>query len=211
VSSFNTTLSSLLGSSSSASSSSEITSNDPDLATLANQLLIVVDRKVRRALGGLRIIVLPLEVELKTTVFGRPPGLDEKPNPAIYLNTLPVQKFAIKNLNSLMLDYGLQEVAEAKNTIVIRPNWRDNRVDTMGIILHEMAHAWAERCGFTNSEANAWLFEIQWVCTLATDVDHPLQQEMFAGLEQYFTDYGGRFDTRAKNYLKWTRKRLGLT
>jgi hypothetical protein len=79
-------------------------------------------------------------------------------------------------------------------------------------LLHESAHAWSEKCGFPNTEKNAYMFEIQWVCALAAAPMHPFAAAMRAGLAAYFELRMPQFRKEAGvvEHLQWSLQRHGF-
>lgn len=169
----------------------------PELQTIVDQLLLVVDPRVSAALANLRYVLVERCMALTNG------------NPAIYLNSLKAQERVVGWVNKAKI--GNVEAVQG-DSVAVNKSQMDNIPLLNGVLLHESAHAWAEKCGFANTERNAYLFEIQWVCALAAAPQHPLGPAMRAGLQAYFARRMDQF-RKAEGVLEaldWSLKRHGL-
>lgn len=169
----------------------------PALQTIVDQLMLVVDPKVSTALAGLRYVLVENCMALTNG------------NPAIYLNSLPAQARVVGWVNRAKI--GNVDAVQG-NSVAVNKSKMDDVPLLYGVLLHESAHAWAEKCGFANTERNAYLFEIQWVCALAAAPNHPLGGAMRAGLGAYFASRMSQFKKAegVEEALDWSLKRHGL-
>ena len=143
----------------------------PRLQGIVDNLMQVVAPKVGTALDGLSYVL----VENCMALQGG--------NPAIYLNSLKVQERVVGWVNRARI--GVVDAVQG-NSVAVNNGKMDDIPLLYGVLLHESAHAWSEKCGFPNTEKNAYVFEIQWVCALAAAPMHPFAGDMRAGLAAYF-------------------------
>lgn len=176
------------------------TGDNKEILETVQWLFQVMDPEVQVALSDLIFVTNP------PNTFGGP----VKRNPAIYINKKGAR--LVNTLNDKFKENNKNVRSVISNTIVTQ-NKNFPRGLLYGVLLHEMAHAWAERCGFLNNEENAYLFEIQWVCTLAADTKHPYSNEMRIALSEYFNDRieYARYTPKAIEYLKWSLAVHGLS
>ena len=196
----------------------------PERYELVSNLLSVPNKKVSAALGDLTFIECNI---------GKGSIVKATPNPALYVGVtvgcsekkkLILSQDVRRNNIMLEREYG-EDVAPpvvAGKTILLDSfsSYEGEEWFYYGIVLHEMAHAWAERCtkeesqlplnmAFSNSEENAWLFEIQWVCDLAYS-SNPYAADMRQHIIDYFNRAGSRFGDKAKAHVKWSLERIGF-
>ena len=166
----------------------------PELTAIVDHLMLVVDPKVSMGLRDLRYILVE-----KCTALSNG-------NPAIYLNSLPAQKRVVGWVNNAKI--GAIE-AEQGNSIAVNQSAMADVPLFYGILLHETAHAWLEKCKVTNSERNAYLFEIQWVYALAALPNSNMATRMREGLDAYIAKRKAAFDAASgvKEALQWTQSR----
>jgi hypothetical protein len=169
----------------------------PRLQGIVDSLMQVVAPKVGTALDDLSYVL----VENCMALQGG--------NPAIYLNSLKVQERVVGWVNRAKI--GVIDAVQG-NSVAVNNSKMDDIPLLYGVLLHESAHAWAEKCGFANTEKNAYLFEIQWVCALAAAPMHPLAADMRAGLAAYFQSRMPQFQKEAGvvGHLQWTMQRHGF-
>lgn len=187
-------------------------------------LLSVPNKKVSEALGDLTFI----ECEV-----GKGSIVKATKNPALYVGvtvnctekkSLTLKGDVVRNNTILERQYGegVAPAVVAGKTILLDSfsSYKGEEWFYYGIVLHEMAHAWAERCtkedsqlplrmAFSNSEENAWLFEVQWVCDLAVS-SNTYAVEMRRHIIDYFNRAGSRFSPKAKAHVKWSLDRIGF-
>jgi len=173
--------------------------SDARIENIVVKLLCVVDPQVKNGLGHMRYILLKQE---------KPPFLFDNPdkgNPALYIN----KKITMNAIVSMVNSQAISLKAEKGNSIVVSPGALDKKPIIYGILLHEMAHAWLDTGKATNNEANAYKFEIQWVCTLASKSNHEYSQEMKSGLDAYFEKRKNQSGWPA-DQIAWEKSRLKL-
>ncbi len=173
--------------------------SDPLIQNIVVKLLCVVDPNVKEGLGHMRYIRLLQEIA--RFIVDDP----NKGNPAIYIN----KKITMNAIVTMVNSQAISLKAEKGNTIVVSPGALDKKPIIYGILLHEMAHAWLDTCGAANTEANAYKFEIQWVCTLASKSNHEFSKEMKDGLDAYFEKRKNQSGWPA-DQVAWEKSRLKL-
>jgi hypothetical protein len=173
------------------------TCSTPELQTIVDQLMLVVDPKVSTALDGLRYVLVENCMALRDG------------NPAIYLNGKAAQARVVGWVNQAKI--GMLE-AQQSNSVAVNHSKMEDVPLLYGVLLHETAHAWLEKGGFANTERNAYLFEIQWIYALAAAPHHPLAATMRAGLDAYFEKRMQQFRSAdgVVEALAWTRQRYNF-
>lgn len=95
--------------------------------------MMVVAPKVGRALDGLSYVLIENCMALQGG------------NPAIYLNSLPVQKRVVGWVNNARI--GVVDAVQG-NSVAVNNRQMDDVPLLYGVLLHESAHAWARKTRF---------------------------------------------------------------
>ena len=159
-----------------------------DIQTLIDECRIVAESGLG---NGTKATIKELELDFLT-----PPtdflGIDN--NPAIFIN-----------LYTFRLLGKLHEKWLVNKTIAVKENFLENKpITVIGIIVHEVGHAFNVAANIPNSEANAYIFEIE-VLSRWFKIKHPLIQHLpYEELHLFFISRLGYYHMETKNnpYLK---------
>lgn len=148
------------------------TCSNSDLDTMVRHLYAVVTPSCANALRNLKFVAV-----------GSNPIMDMSGNPGLFLNKST--KAGLLGILNRAREGDLE--ATKSDTIIVRTSAMTRIPLVYGVLIHEMGHAYCETTGaFPNTEKNAYIFETNWVCSMAADPNHPYAQAMKDGFKTYF-------------------------
>ena len=159
-----------------------------DIQTLIDECRIIAENGLG---NGTKATIKELELDFLT-----PPadflGIDN--NPAIFIN-----------LHTFKLLGKLHEKWLVNKTIAVKENFlQNNPIKVIGIIVHETGHAFNVAANIPNSEANAYIFEIE-VLSRWFQMKHPLLFNLsYEDLHSFFLSrlHYYRMETKNNHYLQ---------
>ncbi len=159
-----------------------------DIQSLIDECRIVAESGLG---NGTKATIKELELDFLT-----PPadflGIDN--NPAIFIN-----------LHTFKLLGKLHEKWLVNKTIAVKENFlQNNPITVIGIIVHETGHAFNVAANIPNSEANAYIFEIE-VLSRWFQMKHPLLFNLsYEDLHSFFLSrlHYYRMETKNNHYLQ---------